>query len=735
MSVFVCLISVFCLQSGIAIDCGGANGERTGQMLLRAFVAFEPGEVAARSALVLRDRGGNDLVADIVPTAHWQDGSIRFVAISASLAAHRRKGPFRLMVHRTPRPHGQCLELTRRGRSVLVDTGPMTVKVGGTEAGFVSHLTWEGKRIETLSGSLGLRARFNGLAFEPAHGLIGIDAGRAHAVVHLSGRLIGDAESLGPEYSLRLGFLAGSGQIECRLRLRGGEFEGTCTGLEFLIDPPWSRGGAAVAIKAGGSKTERALGRAQSIKVRSTPGRVDLSLGDVSEKVSTANGLEMILKGCRPDLLISLPEFARLHPWSVSATEGGPLEISLLNEHCFWEPFFSFERSFVIALLPAGRRACLGPVLSERAPLGLACDVKRRSLIFSPVVRPRGCESLSDLFFEVARLLQKRLRQEWAHWDGFMDYGDYRKSYGIWANQEYDPAFGLIKKFLWTNDRADLEMARVALDHWLFFDRAGPGDPDAPVGVPWVHGADHRSGRTEPGHMWLDGILAYSLLTGEKEYGEGALQIGGALASALPRLKNTKEERNLAWSLIGLSALTEAGFDRFEEAMDQAALWLRSRQTKSGLMAFRETQVAEEKCYTTNSWVTAGITVDALYRHFVVTGDRRSADCAVGAMRALLRIGRDTSKGHIFQTIVTEQSQGELRQRKGPISAGKAALFSLGAARAFEITGEKLFKNCARSILEKALIEIKRDVPKYVGEDLALILHSGPDVIAATSDR
>lgn len=728
-----CLLSV---QSGIAIECHRVGGAESGQVLFRTCVSFEPGEMGARCAMVLRDRGGNDLVADFVPTAHWPDGSIRIVAVRASLAAHRCSGSFRLVAHRTPQPRGDALGLSRRGRDVLVDTGPMTLNVGGSDSESLSHVTWRGKAVDGLNGGLRLRARVDGVTYRPGESLLGLDPGRASAVVHLSGRLIGDDSTVGPEYALRLGFLAGSGQIGCRVRLRGGSFEGVCSGVSVSFDPPWSRSGAPVVIRAGEIGVEKVLGSAETIRLRSLPSRVELSCGELNEPLTAKSGLGLILKGCRPDFMISLPGFGRLHPWSVSATQGGAVEISLLNEHFTWEPHVSFERRFVLGLLPAGRNECTHfALLSEGAAFGLARAVERRSLIFARAARPRGCESLAELLFQVARLLQERLRQEWALWDGFMDFGDYRKSYGLWANQEYDPVFGLIKKFLWSNDRTDLEMARIALDHWFFFDRAGPDDPEAPEGVPWVHGAAHRSERTEAGHMWVDGLLAYYLLTGEKEYREGALKVGGALASALGRLKNTEQERNLAWALAGLCALTDAGFDRFEEPMNRAAAWVRSRQVANGLIAFKKTFVGEEQCYSVNSWVTAGITVDALFRHYRVTGDERSADCAVRAMRALLRLGRDTRNGIVFQTIVTARSNGELRSRKSPISGGQIALFSLGAARAFEMTGEKRFRSCAQSLLEKALIEIKNDVPDYVGEDLALILRSGLDVVAATSDR
>ncbi len=736
MNAIVVLAGLLLGQTGIAIDWEGHKTPRAGQVLFRACVSFEPGELARGSAMVLRDGSGSDVVADFVPTAFWRDGSIRILAVRASIAAHRSKGSIKLLPHRSPRPRGSVLSIDRRRNSVRVDTGFMSVAVDGDDAGFVTRVDWQKKEVEGLGRGLRLAARIDGVTFEPSRSLVGVDGGQAYATVRLTGRLIGSDSTLGPEYTLRLGFVAGSGLIGCRVRFSERDVEGVCSGVSVALRPPWTRGGAAVAVRAGGERLEKVLGPKETIKICSLPSRVEMIFREESTPLLTKGAARLRLKGCAPDFSILLPAFGRLHPWSLIVRQGGDVEISLLNEHFTWEPHVPFERRFVLGLPRSGRGIGMtDESLSTTAAFGLAHDVRRRSLIFADRPTAGRNDALADLFLEVSQILQNRLWREWSHWDGFMNYGDYRKSYGIWANQEYDPGFGLIKKFLWSNNGFDLEMARIALDHWLLFDRAAPGDPAASEGTPWIHGPDHRSRRTEPGHMWLDGLLAYYLLTGEKEYRDGAMKVGESLATALGGLKKTKLERNLAWTLVGLCALVEGGGERFETAMNQAAAWMRSRQLENGLMAFRETRIEEEKCLSVNTWVTGGITVEALYRHYKVTGDERSFGSAVRAMGALHRLARDTGKGIIYQTLVAAGSSGEIRSRKGRVSGGHAALFSLGAARAYEMTGEEKFRSCARSTLEKALLEIKQDIPEYVGEDLALILRSGPDVLAATTDR
>ena len=230
-------------------------------------------------------------------------------------------------------------------------------------------------------------------------------------------------------------------------------------------------------------------------------------------------------------------------------------------------------------------------------------------------------------------------------------------------------------------------MARIVLDHWLCFDRAGRNDPDAAEGTPWIHGRSHRSGRSEPGHMWLDGLLLYYCLTGEERFRDAALQVGDVIAGAIPGLEQTEVERNLSWPVAALAALVEAGETRFRPALDCAAAMLRSRQLKSGFFAFQRTRYEEQDAYRVNTWVTAGVTVEALYRHYLAVQDLRSLDCALQAAEAVMQYGRDRESGRIFQTIVFDAESGKVLARTGRVRGGKAALVSLGAARAFELGG------------------------------------------------
>jgi hypothetical protein len=235
--------------------------------------------------------------------------------------------------------------------------------------------------------------------------------------------------------------------------------------------------------------------------------------------------------------------------------------------------------------------------------------------------------------------------------------------------------------------------------------------------------------------MWLDGLLLYHTLTGSRDHLDAAVQVGVCIEQGLPSLEGTVPERSAAWSLTALCALVEGGQERFRQAMDRAAAILRSRQLESGFMAFKELLCGEEACFEANLWVTSGITVDALFRHFVVTGDERSREAAVRAARAIREHGWDAERNRFFQRVFASRSTGEVISRSGRVSGGPAVLLGLGAARAYQLTGEEAFRRTARSVMEQGLCALRDRPPRYAGEDLALTLRVGLDVIAEISGK
>ena len=245
-----------------------------------------------------------------------------------------------------------------------------------------------------------------------------------------------------------------------------------------------------------------------------------------------------------------------------------------------------------------------GPV--RAAAFGLPVRMAHRALSFVPPLKDLGQDPLFHDYLTLTDKLLARLARERAIWDGYRDFGDYRTHFGQFANCEYDPAYGLLKRFLLTGSLADISTAEIMLKHWLRFDRTGPEDTGVPAGIPWVHGIDHVSGEIEPGHMWVDGALLFWLMTGETEYLEAVRAIGRYLASIGLEHLGDLRERSAGWSLMALTALQGGGVPVDASAMDRIAALIRRRQSSEGYFSFDTVTRDEARMISTNSWVTAG---------------------------------------------------------------------------------------------------------------------------------
>jgi|GEM_PF-2653430 len=723
-------------SSGLEIDFGG-GGRGTGRepVLCRAYIGFERGELESAKGLLLCDGCASPVPSDFHPTARWDDGSVRCLAITAAVPFHRAKGCFTLYhPRRTRRVEAPAaIQVSRRAEVVTVDTGSMTIVLDGREGRFITGFGRHGREIPELAEGWDLCLELDGLPYRPRRCALVVFEGRAAAEARFLGWLVDRAGGRGPSFELSLRFLAGSSCIAISLVFEGGDLEGASRGVVLRFHPPWRIVTAPVVVAALNGSREQVASRSGTILLRSRPTGVvfEEKLRDQETALPKSDGKHIVLKGCVPALGLELPRFGHLHPWSVTITPGGSVALSLLNESFAWSPGFSFRRDLTLHLYGRGRS---NPTPTQTI-WGLAADAAHRKLLHVRGGAPSETDPLMALYLEVTAGLRSSLRREWARWDGVLNYGDYRKAYGIWANGEYDPAAGLIKRYLWTGDAEDLAMAKRILDHWLIHDRAGREDPDADEGLPWMHGSEHRSGEIEIGHMWLEGALLYGLLTGERVYLDAAYRIGEYFAQQTSRLRSTRLERSVAWALIGLCALVDAGQERFRDAMDRVAAGLRRRQADSGLMVFKTTKYAEEECYEINTWVSAGITAEALFQHGRVAGDDRSWEAAAKLVKAVVSHGWDGERGRFAQRLFWSPRRGRLAGRSGRLNGGVAALLSLGAIRAHRLTGNRGLRSIARTQLEKALLALDQRPPRYPGEELSMILRVGLDGIDEIADR
>jgi len=189
--------------------------------------------------------------------------------------------------------------------------------------------------------------------------------------------------------------------------------------------------------------------------------------------------------------------------------------------------------------------------------------------------------------------------------------GDFARSDGVVTNLEYDTTYALLRCAVATGHRRAFALAQRSARHLR--DR----DLDRRTGLPFVHGAAHRSGRVESGHAWLRGLLWVGLLTADDAALCAARALGRALAAHLPQGQGPSERlRSYAWPLAELEALMQHVEDPVAaRAADRLAASIGARfDGRIGTWRFGEGERGQG-VYLERAWLTAGLVVPALRAH------------------------------------------------------------------------------------------------------------------------
>lgn len=215
---------------------------------------------------------------------------------------------------------------------------------------------------------------------------------------------------------------------------------------------------------------------------------------------------------------------------------------------------------------------------------------------------------------------------------GSRGQGDFARSGGVVTNLEYDTGLGLLRLGLFTGDRELLALGYRCARHTL--DR----DLDAASGLPFPHGSTHRSGRPEPGHAWLQGLLLAGCLFADDELLAGAHTVALGLASQPPSGEGKDERaRDYAWPLHELECYLAFRREPIcERAADRLALGI-ARRFDPRLRTFRfgEGEVGNG-VYFERAWVTGGVLLPALRLHLRRRPTAVLADMVAACEAALL---------------------------------------------------------------------------------------------------
>jgi hypothetical protein len=211
--------------------------------------------------------------------------------------------------------------------------------------------------------------------------------------------------------------------------------------------------------------------------------------------------------------------------------------------------------------------------------------------------------------------------------------GDFGRSNGEVTNLEFDTALGLLRLGLCEGDAALLALGYRCARHTL--DR----DMDPRSGMPFPHGPTHRSGRPEPGHVWLQGMLLAGCLFADDELLAGAGSIAHGLAHEPPMGEGAGERaRDYAWPLLELESwLAFAPDPECVAAADHLAAAISQRfDAHARTFAFGEGRVGKG-VYFERAWITGGIVLPALRAHLRRRPDDRLANQVATVAAALLQ--------------------------------------------------------------------------------------------------
>lgn len=243
---------------------------------------------------------------------------------------------------------------------------------------------------------------------------------------------------------------------------------------------------------------------------------------------------------------------------------------------------------------------------------------------------------------------------------GVRGAGDFGRSGGVVTNLEFDTALGFVRLGLAAVEPLLLRRAWRSARHTI------DCDLDAATGLPFAHGPDHRVRPTEPGHVWLQGLL----LTGCVFADETLLAAAGTMAHALARqprapLATERDDRarDVGWPLLELEAWLRWRDDlavrRAADAL--AADVLRRYDRRAGVLRFGEGE-RRDGAYEDRAWLTGGILVPALRAYALRTRDPRARAIVADLEQRLLGLLRRGQSGIPIRYYVDRDGLGsELR--------------------------------------------------------------------------
>ncbi len=399
--------------------------------------------------------------------------------------------------------------------------------------------------------------------------------------------------------------------------------------------------------------------------------------------------LRFMTKGGEID--VYLPDMGLLTPSFQSLDTGFAGRLSVVSSQYRWHPGVRPGRIFSLSIAKRRRR--------KRKPSFLGCariELLARGSKHSGKIKGaplRNELDLKELFLDVVRAEtdRGRLKRRGYIWAGEENLGDWRWSKSDAGNLEYDTIWGMRMAATYLQDPTLLDLSRRAAQHLLQRDLG-------PDGLPLKHGAHHRYGGWEAGHMWLDGLIAETQATGSPFLWEDSQEVIDSWCRAAPRIaRRFLNTRSLAWSMLLAGAIADAeNRPVATEALGQ--LNRRLIDAPGVIVPLFDSVMDKDGLYRVTPWVVVGILGEALSKSPSASGQMGAVARFLRSVDFVYEQGWRGPDLGLAASIVIEASGSEPLYVRGQATGEEALFFALGLCRAAQFSNDPKYLAWAKEV-------------------------------------
>ena len=577
-------------------------------------VLFDPAQVR------LLDPAGRETPAQFTVTSFWKDGSIRWLLATflADLnAGHKATYTAELGRAVTRQPIEPALLVERRPNAIVVDTGPMEVRIDTRDFSLFSSI------IIDRNGD-GRFAAEEMVATSAPGGIVlrGLDGTRYAATVadarieehgplattlRLEGPYVSDAGTPCFRHTTRLTFYAGSTRVDVAHSHIDDALEHEFADFRSVEMPIRLVGGAATQAAAlvpgpdAGSRWLTApVPAAKPVRLfQRDDAAFALAMPNGAVNGTRAPGAMALRRADRTPVAVAVEGFWQNYPKALRASRAElvvELWPDIRDEKAYAELPYYLDFPFV----GGGYRFKWGMSKTHRVRLAFGLGPDDRPPAPSPLVpvlppawyeetgalgpmvakRPGEFEAWDTGFERAfqAHLKQKEHKREYGFFNWGDSHGERREN---WTNNEYDLPHALFMQFARTGDRRLFRLALAGARHQADVDCIHAYPDPAYLGGNVVHSVCHTGEWSQHvtnrswsfrhgyhamafnGHTWSEGMCEAWYLTGDARVMETAQALGEHVVYGMvPRFKKLgTHERSAGWSLVAIIALYRATLD------------------------------------------------------------------------------------------------------------------------------------------------------------------------------